>query len=190
MLNSREKRGLKMFYRYGGGNNDSKPPSEIFDKATTRGTDPSVPHKIECLKEKWKTKKYCQIGEETTLMHALLFRQVQPIHTAVLWDNVNYFRENCFPEAMQSYLIEACLCGSRQVAEYVLATLGIDYKERPDLLGYIAASVNDEWIRDVACEMAKERLSMPSNVYRLSDPAVRDTIIAIFNSVISRSELK
>ena len=59
--------------------------------AESGGTDPDV-LKIKWLKEKWRNERYQNAGEAAQLMYPVLFIPAQPIHSAVITDNLSYFK--------------------------------------------------------------------------------------------------
>lgn len=152
--------------------------------AEAKGTDPKTEQKIAWLKDKWTNPRYKNAGEETNLMHSILFMPAQPIHSAVISDNITYFKANYKynSEFIELFLQEACLCGSKNIAEYLLKGIKSSYKERPELLVYVAASMNLEWAKEIAHALIKENISMPIDIYRLTDGAELDTIIEIFKA--------
>jgi hypothetical protein len=182
---------LKKCLKGVGMSQESKITAEELAKAISeaRGTDPNTTAKIEWLKEKWGNARYCNMGEETTMMHAILFMSSTPLHNAVLADNLSYFKRHYKhgAEYAELFLIEACLCGSRNVAEHLLATLKSNYKAFPDSLAYIAASMNTKWAKEVAHLLAKQKVPMVMDVYRLAEDPIADEIVGIFKAVASGS---
>ena len=59
---------------------ESKINAEEWEKAIleARGVDPLTTVKIEWLKTKWQNARYSNMGEETTMMHAILFESTTP----------------------------------------------------------------------------------------------------------------
>jgi phage gp36-like protein len=165
---------------------ESKINVEELEKAIleARGSDPLTTAKIEWLKAKWQNVRYRKMGEETTMMHAILFESTTPLHTAVLADNLSYFKTHYTynAENIELFLTEACLCGSKNIAEYLLAELKVSYKDFTESLAYIAASMNTEWAKEVALLLAKQKLPMVLDVYRLADGPIVDEIAKIFKA--------
>ena len=159
---------------------------EEIKKAT--GNNPVAEKKIEWLKTKWKSERYKKAGEEATMMHNILFMPCQPIHAAVLSDNVQYFKQNYqFNwETVDLFLTEACLCGSRHIAEYLLKELKFGFKERPDLLACITASMNTTWAKEVAQMLAQQNVPMTKHIFRLANGPLVTEIVNIFKNVASQ----
>lgn len=149
-----------------------------------RSLNESVCTKIKWLKEKWNSKRYQKMIEEVSLMHAILFMQTKPIHVAVVVDDLISFKAHYTqtPEDIELFLMEACLCGSKNIANFLLEQNKSTYKERPDLLGYIAGSMNIEWAKDVAFQLAQAKLSLPEEVHRLAEGETARAIAEIFNN--------
>lgn len=160
------------------------PSEEDYQKAIQEamGEDPKAPEKIALLRNQWQSPLYQNVGEETSIMRSILLMRARPVHTAIMVDNLDYFKTSYEPAYLELALMEACLCGSRQVAEYTLELLKTSYTERPRLLAYVAASPNVEWTKAVALTMAKAKSTMPKDIYRLAEPSVVDTVKGIFKT--------
>jgi hypothetical protein len=173
---------------------DNKNSEELENAyAEARGTDPNVTNKIKWLKAKWTSELY-NTGEEACLMQDILFSMsLLPIHIAVIADNLPYFKANYKYDSnnIGMFLQEACLCGSQNIADYLVTVeLKSSYKERPGLLAYIAASPNMEWAKQVARILVEEKLPMPRGVYRLTDGRTTREILAIFKEVTDNPPLR
>jgi hypothetical protein len=161
---------------------ESKSNSEEFD--IVRGNDPKTLDKIKRLKEKWQTSRYLKLRQEASIMNAILLNPPTPMHVAVLSDNLPYFEENykkSNPENLELFLIAAFLCGSRNIAEYLLKKCESSYITYTPSLAYIAASLNPEWAEEVANMLAQQNVPMVKDIYRLASDPMIDKIRAIFN---------
>jgi hypothetical protein len=158
--------------------------TEDYQKAIKEamGEDPRASEKIAQLRNQWQSPRYQNIGEEASIMRSILLMNARPVHTAIMVDNLNYFKVNYEQAYLELALMEACLCGSRNVADYTLELLKTSYIERPKLLAYIAASPNIEWTKAVALTMAKAKLTMPQDIHRFAQGSVVDTVDRIFKT--------
>ena len=162
--------------------------AKAYQQAITKamGKNPQAVAKIKQLRDKWSSARYQDIGEENSIMYPILFMKASPIHTAIITDNLVYFKKHFEPQIAKLALTEACLCGSRNIAAYLLTVLNSNYIEHPDLLAYIAASMNTEWARDVAHTMAEAKIPLPKQIYRLAEGPVIDMIVEIFKPTVDR----
>jgi hypothetical protein len=152
--------------------------------ATAMGEDKDkFKEKMEWLQNKWKNRNY---GLLANLICPIIFNKVKPIYIAIIADNINYFKLYYESECkLKEALSMACLCGSQQIADFLLKTLNQSYlsKENEYTLGYVTTSPNIEWAKNIATQMAKAGKSMPKSVYgKESDDDVIDIIENIFET--------
>jgi hypothetical protein len=76
----------------------------------------------------------------------------------------------------------ACLCGSKQITDFLLAQLGVNYSTNgyDFLLGYACASNNQAWCEEIAVFMEKAGAPMPRSFYRYANYDLAKKIKGIF----------
>jgi hypothetical protein len=101
-------------------------------------------------------------------------------------DNLDFFKKHYKEDSAHAdqYLAISCLCGSQKIAEFLLDKLKLSYLSsdcKETILGYVSASNNVEWAKQIATIMSRNRESMPKAVYGLAcnDSTIRE-ISAIF----------
>lgn len=172
--------GGQVFYQQQNGENYQRAVKEAL------GQDPTVPGKLEWLRKKWEKPLY-QNSEAALIISPILFGKTRPIHMAIVADNLEYFRGQYEQELEGNYelaLAEASLCGSRDVAEFLLQQLKSSFiaDNHSDLLVYVAASNNTDWAIDIAREMAQAHITMPTTMYSIVDYKTIDNIISVFKN--------
>lgn len=140
--------------------------------------------KIDALKARWNPKKD---STEARIMRPILSLHTSPLQYSVIADNLEYFKLHYKEEKLEpeSALQIACLCGSRNITDFLLQEMNLNYLS-PDheyLLPYISASQNTEWMKDIATKMAQEGKSMPQDIIRLAAGKVFNMIRDIFRQV-------
>ncbi len=162
--------------------------TKIYENAVKEaaGVDPAAPEKIALLQKKWRNEVY-RDTEAAYVICPILFTKTKPIHTAIIADNINYFKNHYHEELAGNYepaLAEACLCGSRAIAEFLLSELNSSFAtdHHSYLLAYVAASMNVEWAKDIARDMAQAKMTMPKTIYNIADYKTIDLIIAVFKN--------
>ncbi len=139
--------------------------------------------KIAQLRTKWTGQ--CDTTCDRLILPLLSGANI-PIHYAVIADNLDYFKAN--HETSKIKLDEtlriACLCGSKDVAEFILATLKLNYLSPgcEFVLSYAAASENTAWVEQIATEFSKAGRTIPEDIYIHTDPAMIRKIKAIFRN--------
>lgn len=142
--------------------------------------------KLKWLKEKWNDED--DNHEVRLISH--IYHTISALNQAVIADNVSYFKEHLYKyyKKGDSYLHEllatACLCGSKQVAEFLLKEFNEDYfsKGNDFILGYVVASPNLEWAEEIATKLAKSGRSMPGDVIVYANMSTMDKLEEIFNT--------
>ncbi len=125
--------------------------------------------KMTWLKNRWE-KELKKDSTAGRLIAPIIFRQTTPINVSIIADNIDYFRDR-YQEAcgddLERALQRACLCGSRNVADFLLEKLGSSYIDKgcEYVLAYACASMNEEWIREIASAMANAHREMPNLVF-------------------------
>jgi len=107
----------------------------------------------------------------------------EAIYYAVITDNLDYFQNNYKNNKLelQKTLEIACLCGSRKIGDFLLNEMNLSYSspECDDMLAYIAASDNMNWIKDVVCSMIKDKASIPDSAFAWAEPETARTIFKL-----------
>jgi len=117
--------------------------------------------KYKWLQDKWHNIASNGIGDcqELRLISPIIFATLTPVNASLIIDNVNYFKEHYKEEKeWEKTFFIACLCGSEEVASFLLDLLDRS-KKKPDpgaTLAYIAASQNGEWAQKMARELAEK----------------------------------
>ena len=144
------------------------------------GEDSNYVEKLSWLKNRWFTETD---SRERRLINPLIYQYSTPLHQAIVADNISFFTKNHNKAELRNYLDIACLCGSKNIADFLLTQLKVEYSTPGYelLLGYIASSMNGGWAIEAADHMAKKGTVMPKNVYGLaSNDHVIDEILKIF----------
>lgn len=150
------------------------------------GNNKSVFHaKKSMLKKKWEEIAKYGIGDchEVRIISPILFRKLTPINVAIIADNLQYFKEKYVtsPEVNKEKLEIACLCGSENIANFLLKPVKKPISYYSFMLPYVAASMNEKWIEKIALEMKQKNIPMPDNIYNFSDIKTINMIKNIFN---------
>jgi len=135
------------------------------------------------LNEKWSKKRPHSHSQATICP---ILNSDTDIAVSIVADNLSFFAEHIPSGANEYNLIDvACVCGSRQIGDFLLKKQGLDYTSKgcERWLKYVMESPNHHWAIDIAREMAKDRVSMPTSSYSITHSlpvtmAVRD----VFNS--------
>ncbi len=144
--------------------------------------------KFNFLKKKWASGTI-EDTHASRLMAPILKFKTHPIIVAIISDNLTYFKEHYQDAHYQKInkdlillLERACLSGSKKIAGFLLEQLKIDIAsgEYSHLLGYISASQNVEWTKEVAIAIAKKGQDVPLSVYGNGTPKILDIIEGIF----------
>jgi len=142
--------------------------------------------KIQWLQEKWCKKQYD--SNELRLMSSIIIRPTNAINFSIISDNIEYFKDNYLDEygsdnQLKKALKLACLCGSKQIADFLLNKLEARYStEGYDfVLGYACTSNNLAWVEAIAKAMKEDGVKMPDCVYGYADYNLIDVIEKIFN---------
>ena len=144
---------------------------------TAIGLDkPAFLAKIKSMQAKWKALAKQGDYEETRIIAPYLFNKTKrtPVNTSILSDNLEYFSKNYTDEYsdrdLKGLLEIACLSGSKKVADFLLERLGKTYvsEDCQFVLGYVSASPNVEWTKEIAKVMAKAGLKMPEDISSLT----------------------
>lgn len=144
------------------------------------GTDTKAyTEKLVWLQNKWKVLSKND-SSETRLVASMILHadSTTPVNVAIIADNLAYFQKHAENEPIynpEAALAKACLCGSRRIAEFLLQQLNFSFThdEHDYLLGYVAASMQEEWMKEIALAMAQAKKRVPLSVYGLAD---KDTI--------------
>jgi hypothetical protein len=108
------------------------------------------------------------------------------VNDALVEDNLDYFKfhyQEVYSSDLEEPLVRACLCGSENIANFLLKGLHASYtdEEYRYLLGYVSASPNETLAKTIAEQIAKEGLEMPDNITSLAASyGVIDEIKEIF----------
>lgn len=140
-------------------------------------------------KRDWLKKRWIKIGdsEETRLMRPIILKQPNILNNALIDDELDYFKahyEKVYKDRPEQALARACLCGSEQVADFLLLDLlksSYTDEKYPYLLNYICASSNLEWAKTVTKEMQQKGLVMPKHICRFANYETADIIRKIFD---------
>lgn len=148
--------------------------------------------KICILREKWRTLASKDEHEETRIISPFLFNKTKrtPVNTSILSNNLDYFRANYGKEYSDHKLLGllpiVCLSGSNDIADFILEKLGQTYtSEGYDfILRYASASLNTDWVKEIARTMAKQGLKIPHCVFSpINSCEMMTNILSIFNPV-------
>jgi hypothetical protein len=140
--------------------------------------------KLSWLQSKWKTDKEYPYPIE---IHQILFGTTKPIYDALIADNLDYFQKAYIKEKDRinkgQALDFSCLCGSKEIANFLLEELKIDYLSDDQIVDNICSSPNLAWALQVVEIVAKSGKTMPMCVYRLDVPFdLMEKTIQLFDS--------
>lgn len=119
----------------------------------------------------WMKSKWANIGntfgdrEELRMMGAVFASTASSARLSIVADNIDYFANHYSADADRNNLIYdlklACLCGSRSIAEFLLKKLNANYTSDgfEFVLSYAAASMNKDWVLDIANVMKGRTIS-------------------------------
>jgi len=132
------------------------------------------------LKSKWPGN---DDSEAMRLISSVIYRPTFPIYYAVITDNLDYFKDNYKNSKLdlQRTLAIACLCGSRQIGDFLFNEMKLSYSspECGDVLPYLAASDNMDWIKDVVASMMRDRASIPDSAFTWAGTETARTIFRL-----------
>lgn len=146
--------------------------------------------KYKHLKNKWETWSENHGDNEISRLMAHIFTQpTSPKNIALVADNVKYIEEkykSYSEKDLQEILQLACLCGSKNIGEFLIKKLEIDFKNENNsfVLSYTSASENSDWILELAKIMKEKGQNMPDDIYFLCDSSsTTDKLKHIFTDV-------
>lgn len=135
------------------------------------------------LKNRWSGK---EDGTAERVICPVLYLHTSSLNQSIIVDNLSYFEKNYIKEKMNSneLLAIACLCGSRQIAEFLLNELKQNYlsQKYEFILGYVTASPNLEWAKEIARILSEACRPMPNDVFRLANFDTVEVLEKIFMS--------
>lgn len=152
--------------------------------------------KFQSLQKKWQDLAKKDEYSETRVISPLLFNKSKrtSVNTSILSDNLSYFEahyEKEYGDNPTKALTLACLCGSKNVADFLLRKLGKTYlsEEFDFVLGYAAASFNVEWVKEIAFAMVSNKIPMPRFVYSsVNSQEMVDEITKIFSRADEKAQ--
>lgn len=144
---------------------------ELNEIMKAMGTDTAAYNdKISQVQVRWKKEKDSPVKR---LMACFLRDIIAPLDVSVAADNLDYFQNHYkdFNLDLKKELNRACIFGSRQVAEFIMKQLNVDYttENYGHILAYASASKNEEWIKEIATMMAQANFPKPKFLSFLAD---------------------
>ena len=147
--------------------------------------------KYNSLRTKWlKWIETMGDSNEGRLISTTLFQKATPINFSIISDNLQYF-ETHYPKDqgneknLYKALKVACLLGSREIGEFLLNKLEINFTSQDNdfVFSYACASTNKDWVMDLARKMKEAGREIPNGVYLFcNDTDLLETIKKIFKS--------
>jgi hypothetical protein len=121
--------------------------------------------KLTFLKTKWA--KQIALGDsvEGRLISPVLFHKATPLNYSIVSDRLDYFKkyfEEIKKELLSTTLMQACLCGSQLIAEFIAKELDmtpIHY------LAYVCSSPNQAWAIALANKLSEQGKQLPSDIF-------------------------
>jgi len=148
------------------------------------GVDTSLfDKKMGWLQKKWTKAKDSRVAR---LICPIVLHNTTPINISIITDNLEYFEKNYqdqYENNLDKALARACLCGSQKIAEFLLEKLHANFTNEnyEYAFGYASASMNDEWVDEIATAMAAANKDMPKSVFVVgNDIKTIDKIRKIF----------
>lgn len=154
--------------------------------------------KFRFLKKKWLGPEV-EDSHASRLMTPILKFKTHPIILSIISNNLEYFKEHYKDERYQALNVDlilllerACLAGSKEVANFLLVQLQIDItsEKYEQLLGYVAASQNIEWAKEIATALAQKGRKIPLSVYSEGNQQNRQAIKIIYESFEEQRDSK
>lgn len=149
--------------------------------------------KLAWLKEKWNN---ARDSHPARLICPMLSEPVSAFHHSIISNNLGYFKLNYNKNEVNSnaLLAIACLCGSEDIANFLLKQLGSNYlsTENEYVLGYVLASQNTKWAKNIASTLALAGKKMPGDLRDFADRSMVEAIGKIFqgNKTINDNDFR
>lgn len=115
--------------------------------------------KLNFLKQKWAKKIALGDSIEIRLISHIIFSKANAKNYSIISDNLVYYKK-C--KIDQTDLLQACLCGSKIIAEFLADGLKIQLGE---YLGYVCSSPNQYWALALATQMKEHGIGLPRDFY-------------------------
>ena len=155
----------------------------------TGSVDQAYEQKLDWLLKRWFKE---DDGTAARLIKPILFLSSSPFYQSIIADNLDFFKKDYNEDSAHAdqYVALACLCGSNKIAEFLLDKLNLTYLSpgcKDTILGYVSASNNVEWAKQIATIMSQNRESMPKTVYGL---AYNDSIIREISAIFAGRQVE
>ena len=152
-----------------------------MDPEATSNSPSAYIAKMKWLKGKWPENKDSTAAR---LIKPVLYSIAPPLQHAIVADNLDYFSKHYDKTAENSnaLLAIACLCGSQNIADFLLGKMELSYTSAGHeyILSYASSSPNIEWAEAIAVSFKKAAKPIPREIYSYADDDTLDRITRIF----------